>query len=232
MEEFKVAVVFHGNGVYEGTETTEGVAMLCGLSRIGAEVQVFAPNRDQYHVVNHLTGEEQEQKRNIMEESARIARGDCKDLKSLEVDDFDALFIPGGFGAAKNLSSFGFKGAEMTVDENLEKVIKDFYTAKKHIGMSCIAPILIAKVLGSDGVKITLGGKGENFPYDGALDVASSFGAEVEQMDMYQVCSDTKNNIFTAPAYMQGNAKPHHVFDNIENLVQEVYKAFQNKSTE
>ena len=114
--DFRAAVIFHGNGVYDGTECTEAVAMLVGLSRLGAEVQVFAPDRAQAHVVNHMTGEEQSQQRNVLEESARIARGNVKALNELSASDYDALLIPGGFGAAKNLCSFGFKGAEMEVE--------------------------------------------------------------------------------------------------------------------
>ena len=146
--DFRAAVVFHGNGVYDGTETTEAVSLLVGLSRLGAEVQVFAPNRDQAHVVNHLTGEEQQQTRNVMEESSRISRGDCKALSDLKAQDFDALLIPGGFGAAKNLCDFGFKGADMTVQADIEKVLKDFHSMNKVIGLTCIAPVIAAKVFG------------------------------------------------------------------------------------
>ena len=125
--DFRAAVIFHGNGVYDGTETTEAVSLLVGLSRIGAQVQVFAPDRPQAHVVNHTTGEEQANPRNILEESARIARGNIKALSELKASDYDALLIPGGFGAAKNLSTFGFAGAEMEVHEDVEHTLRDFH---------------------------------------------------------------------------------------------------------
>ena len=224
---FRAAVVFHGCGVYDGTETTEAVAMLCELSRLGAEVQVFAPNRNQAHVVNHLTGDEQNQTRNLMEESARISRGDCKDLNTLEVSNFDALLIPGGFGAAKNLSDFGFKGAEMKVDEDVERIMQEFHTKKKVIGLTCISPILAAKVFGPDGVKLTLGGKGENWPYAGSLDAAQSFGAKIEEMNVDQVCTDWSHEIITTPAYMQGNAKPHEVLHGVQKFVRKVHTVVQ-----
>ena len=175
--DFRAAVVFHGSGVYDGTETTEAVSLLIGLSRLGAEYQVFAPNRDQAHVVNHLTGEEEANARNVMQESARIARGDVKDLNDLSAGDYDALIIPGGFGAAKNLCSFGFEGADMSVQADIEKALKDFKKADKVIGLTCIAPIIAAKVFGNMGVKMTLGGRADNFPYAGSIDAASSFGA-------------------------------------------------------
>jgi len=221
--------VFHGNGVYDGTETTEAVALLCELSRVGATVQVFAPNRDQTHVVNHLTGDEQNQQRNLMEESARISRGNCKDLKSLEQADFDALIIPGGFGAAKNLSDFGFKGAEMKVDPDVEKILLDFKANKKVIGMTCISPIIAAKVFGKDGIKLTLGGRGENWPYDGALDAAKQFGAIVEEMDVHGVCTDWVNELVTTPGYMQGDAKPHEVYDGVQHFVRKVNTVVQQQ---
>ena len=112
-----------------------------------------------------------------MEESARISRGNCKDLKTLSAANYDALVIPGGFGAAKNLSDFGFKGADMKVDEDIEKIMKDFSEKKKVIGLTCISPIIAAKVFGKDGVKLTLGGRGDSWPYNGAIDAAGSFGA-------------------------------------------------------
>ena len=118
-----------GSGVYDGSEITETASMLVALSKHKADVQVFAPNRNQHHVVNHLNGEEQDQTRNIMEESSRIARGNVKPLSELKASDFDALFVPGGFGCAKNFSDFGFKGAEMTVQEDVSAVFKDFHAS-------------------------------------------------------------------------------------------------------
>ena len=80
-----------------------------------------------------------------MEESARIARGNVKDLNELDFHDFDALIIPGGFGAAKNLSDFGIVGDKMKVSDDVAKVLNDFKDSKKVIGLACIAPILAAK---------------------------------------------------------------------------------------
>lgn len=215
VRDFRAAVVFHGNGVYDGTECTEAVAMLVGLSRLGAKVQVFAPDRPQAHVVNHLTGEESPVSRNILQESARIARGNVKPLSELQAQDYDALLIPGGFGAAKNLSSFGFKGAEMEVSEDVVSVLGDFKNNDKVIGLTCIAPIIAAKVFGSEGVKLTLGGRGDNFPYAGSIDAAKSFGARTEELDVNGVCTDWRNNLITTPAYMQGDASPHAIYDGM-----------------
>jgi enhancing lycopene biosynthesis protein 2 len=203
---FNAAMVMHGNGVYDGTETTEAVSLLVSLSRAGAHVQCYAPNKDQAHVVNHLDGEEQQQTRNVREESARITRGNCKDLVELDSTNYDCLIIPGGFGAAKNLSDFGFKGQDMQVDDLVVKVLKDFHSQEKIIGLTCIAPILAAKVLGHKEIKMTLGKRAENYPYAGAIDVAASFGTLMVEMDVNQVCIDWSNNIVTTPAYMQADA--------------------------
>ena len=114
-----------------------------------------------------------------MEESARIARGDVKDMTDLVATSYDTLIIPGGFGAAKNLCTFGFDGADMIVDPEVERILREFQSAGKVIGLTCISPIIAAKVFGSEGVKLTLGGRGPNFPHAGSIDAAVSFGAEM-----------------------------------------------------
>lgn len=223
---FKAAVLLAGCGVYDGSEITETTAMLVALSKHKAEVQCFAPNRDQMHVVNHLNGEDMKEARNVMTESARIARGNVKAISELKVADFDVLFLPGGFGAAKNWSDFGVKGAEMSVQEDVASVLKDFHGAKKYIGMSCIAPVVAAKVFGSKyggpGIKLTLGCRGDNWPYNGAIDAATSFGNTLEEIDINGVCHDETNKIVTGPAYMRGDASFGQVYQNIHQIVHTV----------
>uniref|UniRef100_A0A7S3RSD6 DJ-1/PfpI domain-containing protein n=1 Tax=Strombidinopsis acuminata TaxID=141414 RepID=A0A7S3RSD6_9SPIT len=166
--------------------------------------------------------------RNVLVESARLARGDVKPLNELKASDFDALFIPGGFGAAKNLSDFGFKGANMTVQADVEAALKDFHGSKRPIGLCCIAPVVAAKVFGKNsggpGVKLTLGARGENWPYNGSIDAANSFGNTMEEKQINETSIDTDNKIVSAPAYMKGDAKPHEVFDSVANMVDEVEK--------
>ena len=116
---------------------------------------VYAPDAAQAHVVDHQTGQEMDQSRNVLNESARIARCAVKPLSELNANDVEAVVIPGGFGAAKNLSDFGFKGAEMSVNGEVEKVLKEFHQAGKPIALCCIAPIIAAKVFGSQGVKVS-----------------------------------------------------------------------------
>ena len=162
-----------------------------------------------------------------MEESARISRGNCKDLKDLKASDYDALLIPGGFGAAKNLSDFGFKGAEMSVDKEVEDIMREFKAQKKVIALTCISPIIAAKVFGKDGVKLTLGGKGDEWPYAGSIDAASSFGAQCEEQGVDGVTTDWTNDIVTTPAYMKGDAKPHEVYDGIQKFIRRVSSLVQ-----
>uniref|UniRef100_A0A3Q1G2M8 Si:ch211-153b23.5 n=1 Tax=Acanthochromis polyacanthus TaxID=80966 RepID=A0A3Q1G2M8_9TELE len=151
----RVAVILSGCGVYDGTEIHEASAVLVHLSRAGAKVQMFAPNADQMHVVNHCEGKPTEEKRNVLQESARIARGDVTDLAKLDVSAFDAAIIPGGFGVAKNLSDWAVKNKDCTIQPHVEKLIKDFHKAGKPLGMCCISPILAAKIL--PGCELTVG---------------------------------------------------------------------------
>ena len=163
-----------------------------------------------------------------MQESARIARGNVKALDQLKAADFDALFIPGGFGAAKNLSDFGVKGADMEVKADVATVMKEFHAAQKYMGLCCISPILAAKVFGKNsggsGAKMTLGAKGseEEWPYQGSIDAASSFGNDMVETDINGTVHDEANKIVTAPAYMKGTASPAQIYDNVKSMVDTV----------
>eukprot|EP01094_Clydonella_sp_ATCC50884_P009078 TRINITY_DN1860_c0_g1_i2.p1 TRINITY_DN1860_c0_g1~~TRINITY_DN1860_c0_g1_i2.p1 ORF type:complete len:247 (+),score=74.87 TRINITY_DN1860_c0_g1_i2:41-781(+) len=210
----KVAVVLAGCGVYDGAEIAESVSTLLSLSRRGAQAQCFAPDREQAHVVNHLTGEEMNEKRSIIVEAARIARGDVKDLASLDASAYDALIFPGGFGAAKNLSSFAFEGDKYTVKEDVESVVKAFHSAGKPIGMCCISPVIAAKVL--KGCSVTIG---NDTDVAGAIE---SVGAQHVSKDVHQAHVDAANKLVTAPAYMYGDAPVHEVAEGIDRMVEEV----------
>ena len=146
----KVGVILSGCGVYDGSEIHEAVISLLALNRAGADVVSMAPNMEQT-VINHLTGEPAEgASRNVLEESARIVRGEIQDIAKVDTTDLDALFIPGGFGAAKNLCDFAFKGPDCDVHPEVARVIKEVVTAKKPLAAVCIAPALVAKVLGDN----------------------------------------------------------------------------------
>ena len=142
----RTAVVLSGCGVYDGAEITEAVAMIVALSKKGAHVDYFAPDMNQYHVINHNTGDEIDQTRNVLIESARITRGDVQDLKELNVKEYEAIFFPGGFGAAKNLSTFALEGSEMKVLEDVILILRKARAYNVNIGMCCISPIIAANV--------------------------------------------------------------------------------------
>jgi len=192
----KIAVILAGNGVYDGSEIYETTMALYAIEKNEMEYMCFAPDIPHAHVINHLTGEEMNESRNVLIEAARLARGQIKELTQLNVDDYDALLIPGGFGAAKNLCDFAFKGDAMTVLPELEHIIKAFHEKQKPIGALCIAPTIIAKVLGA---KVTIG----NDP-DTAKAIVSMGGVH-EEKNATDITIDEKNKIVTNPCYMSAN---------------------------
>jgi enhancing lycopene biosynthesis protein 2 len=190
----KFAVVLAGCGVYDGAEIHEAVMTFLAITRNGGTYHVFAPNVMQYHVVNHITGVEMKESRNVMVESARIARGKIKALIDYHPKDFDALVFPGGFGVAKNLCSYAFDGSEMKIDRVVEKAIKDTHSAGKPIGALCISPVLITKVLGN--VEVTIGsdkGTAEHIKEMGGVHKITNNG---------EIVIDRKNRLVTSPCYM------------------------------
>lgn len=195
----KVAVVLCGNGVYDGSEIYESVVSFMALEDAKVSYQCFAPNIEQMHVINHLTGEVAEgESRNVLVEAARLARGNIKDLKEARVEDFDALLVPGGFGAAKNLSDFAVKGADMQVLPEFLNFAQGMHRAGKPVGLICIAPTMAAKIFG-EGVKCTVGSDPE------VSAAISSMGAEHLECTVEQTCVDAERKLVTTPAYMLAN---------------------------
>ena len=190
----KIAVVLAGSGVFDGAEIHEATLTLYSIIKNGANYEIFAPNIDQHHVINHITGEEMPEKRNVMIEAARIARGKITDLANFKASDFDALIFPGGFGAAKNLSTFAFEGADCKVNLDVEKSIRAMIEQKKPIGALCIAPVLLAKILGD--IKITIGQD------KGTTDAVKAMGATHQDTTHGEVVIDKNYKIVTTPCYM------------------------------
>ncbi len=194
----KIGVILSGCGVYDGSEIHEAVITLLALDRAGAETLIMAPDVEQ-QVVNHLTGETIEGAvRNVLEESARIARGNISDIAKVTAEDFDALFLPGGFGAAKNLCDFAFKGPDCDVNPDVARLIKATVAAGKPLAAVCIAPALLAKILGKElpGVKLTIGTD------EGTAGAVNSMGATHANCPVDEFIVDEKNKIITSPAYM------------------------------
>ena len=191
----KVAVILSGSGVYDGAEIHESVITLLRLDQRGAQVQCFAPNIAQLHVINHLTGEEMPETRNVLVESARIARGNIKDIREADVEDFDALIVPGGFGAAKTLSNFAVEGAGCTVQPEVLALAEAFAEAGKPVGLMCISPALAAKIYGP-GVICTIGNDADT------ATAMNKMGATHEDCAVSEIIEDKARKLVTTPAYM------------------------------
>ena len=191
----KVAVILSGCGVYDGAEIHESVITLLRLDQRGAKVQCFAPDIAQLHVINHLTGEQMPETRNVLVESARIARGEIKDVREARVEDFDALIVPGGFGAAKNLSSFATEGAACSVQADVLSLAEAFAQACKPIGLMCISPAIAAKIYGP-GVICTIGTDADTAA------AVTKMGGTHEDCEVSEIVEDKARKLVSTPAYM------------------------------
>lgn len=212
----KVAVILSGCGVFDGAEIHESVLALHAIERHGASWHCFAPNIEQMHVINHLTGEEMAETRNVLVESARIARGKIEDVAKLKVDDFDALLIPGGFGAAKNLTDFAVHGSECSINTHVATACRAFAQAGKPAAYLCIAPTIIPMIY-EHGVEGTIG----NDP-----DTAVAFrkmGGEHVACPVDDFVFDQKHNVLSTPAYMLAE-NISQAASGIDRLVEELIK--------
>ncbi|ATN09978.1 isoprenoid biosynthesis protein ElbB [Pseudomonas sp. FDAARGOS_380] len=210
----KIAVILSGCGVYDGAEIHESVITLLRLDQRGAQVECFAPDVAQLHVINHLTGEEMPESRNVLVESARIARGAVKDIGQANATDFDALIVPGGFGAAKNLSNFAVEGAGCSINPQVLALAEAFAEAGKPVGLICISPALAAKIYGP-GVTCTIGNDADTAA---ALD---KMGATHIECTVEDIVEDPARKLVSTPAYMLGK-NISEVASGINKLVDRV----------
>ena len=213
----RVAVILSGCGVMDGSEIHEAVLTLLALDRAGAQFQCLAPNKNQMHVVNHLTHKPVAgETRNVLVESARIARGQVQDLATAAVEDFHAVILPGGFGAAKNLSNYADKGPQCDLDPAVDRFLAGMYKAGKPIGAICISPVMIAKAFGGKGgVRVTIGTDPKTANH------IESMGAEHISCPVDDVVIDADHRIVTTPAYMLAESIAQAAV-GIEKLVGEV----------
>jgi enhancing lycopene biosynthesis protein 2 len=209
----KIAVILSGCGVYDGSEIHEATLTLLAIVKNGGEYQVFAPDIPQHHVINHLTGDVMNESRNVLVESARIARGKISPLAVFNTSDFDAVIFPGGFGAAKNLSTYAFEGVGMKILPEVEKVIRDMVASGKPVGALCISPVIIAKLL--SGVEVTIGCDEET-----AVAI-EKLGARHKCTGNGEVVIDQKFKIVTTPCYML-DADIAQIESGIDKLVKSV----------
>ena len=209
----KFAVILSGCGVYDGSEIHEATLSMYAIMKHGATYDVFAPDIEQHHVINHITGKEMPETRNVLVESARIARGAIKPLHTFKSADYDALLLPGGFGAAKNLSTFAFDGPDCKVNQDVADALSSMHKAGKPIGALCISPVLLAKVLGN--VTLTIG-------QDAATaEAVTKLGAQHQNTSHGEVIVDKSNHVYTTPCYML-DANIVQIADGADNIVKSI----------
>lgn len=213
----RFAVILAGCGVYDGSEIHEATMTLYAIMKNHGEYEIFAPDIPQHHVVNHISGEEMKETRNVLIEAARIARGKINNLKDFKSGDFDAVIFPGGFGVAKNLSSFAFDGPDCKVDPGVERVVKEMVKNGKPIGALCIAPAVMAKILESP--VLTIGQDEET------LKALKTMGAEHKTTGHGEVIIDRKYKLVTSPCYML-DANILHIAEGADAVVKTIYKLF------
>jgi len=190
----KFAVVLSGSGVFDGAEIHEATLTLYAIAKNGADYEIFAPDIPQHHVINHITGEEMDETRNVLIEAARIARGKIQPLSEFNSADFDGLVFPGGFGASKNLSSFAFDGPDCSINGDVEIAIKKMAEAKKPIGALCISPVIMAKIF--DNVNLTIGQDKDT------ANAVETMGANHKSTSHGEVVVDDNYKLVTTPCYM------------------------------
>jgi enhancing lycopene biosynthesis protein 2 len=213
----KIGVLLSGCGVFDGSEIHEAVLTLLFLDRAGASVLCLAPDMDQLHVIDHLSQQPTDERRNVQVESARIARGDIQDIATISAADIDALIIPGGFGAAKNLSDFAVKGPQAQVHPQVKRLLTEMLAYAKPIGAICIAPATVVRALSEYTPRVTVG----NDP--GTAAAIKSMGGSHTECDVTEICVDQKNRIVSTPAYMLGPGIKD-VAVGIEKLVDEILR--------
>ncbi|WP_330926071.1 isoprenoid biosynthesis glyoxalase ElbB [Candidatus Sororendozoicomonas aggregata] len=210
----KIALILSGSGVFDGAEIHESVLTLLSIDRAGAQYQCFAPDIEQHHVINHVTGEAMNERRNVLVESARIARGDIKALAALNVSDYDALIIPGGFGAAKNLSDFAFTGSGAQVQSDVLAAVQGFATANKPVGLICIAPAITGRAF-APGTRCTIGNDKDT------AKAIEATGAVHVNCPVDDIVVDESRKLITTPAYMLAQSIGEAA-TGIDKLVQKV----------
>lgn len=216
----KIALILSGCGYLDGTEVFETTYTMLALSKytslVPNGVESFAPNSNQRHVIDHLSGEEVKTSRNILEETNRITRGKTKDLNSLNPAEFAGLIIPGGFGVAKSLSSFALDGHKASINQQVDLAIQDFFEAKKPIGAICIAPALVALALRDKNIKLTIGND------EGTASELEKLGANHVITKVSDICTDFDNKIISTPAFMYDQANLCDIYKGIEKCIDQV----------
>ncbi|MCB9063022.1 MAG: isoprenoid biosynthesis glyoxalase ElbB [Halobacteriovoraceae bacterium] len=215
----KIGVVLAGSGHLDGSEIREAVLTLLALDKHGKEhfdIEIYAPDQDQHHVLNHITGEEVKETRNVLVEAARIARGKISPLSEAKATELEAIILPGGFGVAKNLSNFAFEGNQGEVISDLKNLLEMMRNSAKPIGAICISPAVLSLLFGKEGAKLTIGSD------EATAKVIESLGAEHIKTQVHEIIVDEKLKIVSTPAYMYDEAAISDIALGIDKCVQRV----------
>lgn len=215
-----IAVILSGSGNQDGSEIHEATLTLWAIHKNGAEYQCYAPDIPQHHVLNHLTGKEMDESRNVLIESARIARGNIKNLAQFDQAAHDALIIPGGLGATKNLSSFAFAGKDCEINEDVKRAVLQMVTAHKPIGALCIAPVILARII--DDALITIGQSPD------VIKQVNAMGAHHKSTLQGEITVDTERKLVTTPCYML-EARVDQIGESADRLVREVLQLMNTR---
>ena len=210
----KIGIVLSGCGVNDGSEIHEAVITMLELDKAGADMLIMAPNIDQLHVINHATGEEMDDSRNVLVESARISRGDIEDIAVVTSENVDALIFPGGFGVAKNLSDYAMAGVECSVNPDVLRLSREVHNEGKPIGAICIAPAIMATILSGE-TELTVG-----FDEQTASDI-DAMGAKHVLCPVNEIVVDKEKKVVSTPAYMEAKSIKEAAL-GIEKLVAEI----------
>ena len=213
----KIGVLLSGCGVNDGAEIHESVITMLALDRAGVETVMMAPNIDQMHVVNHYTGQEMDEFRNVLVESSRIARGNIKDMAEVTGNDIDALIIPGGFGVVKNLCDYAMAGSECSINPDVFRLVSEVHLLQKPIGAICIAPAMTAKILGEqdESAEMTIGSD------ESTANDIKTMGSTHVTCSVTEMVVDKEKKIITTPAYMEAQSIKEAA-EGIEKLVVEI----------
>lgn len=214
MKTTTMAVILAGCGNRDGSETHETLSALLAMDRRGISYKCFAPQGD-FVVYDHSTMQPTDQKRNILIEAARLCRGDIQPLENYNPSDFDALVLPGGMGAAQNWSTYAFEGKDMSVLPEIKKALIDTHNVGKPIGAMCIAPMILAKVFGSEHILLTLGSRCE------AAEAAMAMGCRHKECPATDAVTDHEHKIVTTPAYMVAT-HISQIFDGADKMIEQV----------
>ena len=213
----RVGVILSGSGVYDGSEIQESVLTILALDRANAQAIFFAPNKNQSEVINHLSGQVAHEARNVLVESARISRGNIRDIREARAADLDAVIIPGGWGVVKNLSDFCWNGERCRVDAEVYRLLQEMAAAQKPIGATCIAPAVVAKVLADRKPRLTIGTDKSK------SETLKKLGAKTVDAQADEIVVDENLQIITTPAYMTAG-RISEVAGGIDRLVEAVLR--------